>query len=201
MAVRLGGESRAEGGFDCSGLVDYAFQAAQMSLPGRPTAAALWSLAQPIAPVELEPGDLVFLGAPSGAPYHVGIYVGEGTVLSAPHTGARVGYSPLAAGGWDGFGRLLPPEPGLRSDPVERAARTAGVPPHVIAAEIGLGLADDAESAARSLAVAMAAHPGSLAEAITAQVGDPSQAALILRWASGPALDMDSTGVVDACGP
>ena len=29
-------------------------------------------------------------------------------MLSAPHTGAQVGYSPLTAGGWDGFGRLLP---------------------------------------------------------------------------------------------
>ena len=188
-----GGESRAEGGFDCSGLVDYAYQAAGMSLPGRPTAAGLWSLARPITPVELEPGDLVFMGAPSGAPYHVGIYVGEGTVLAAPHTGAQVGYSTLASGGWDGFGRLLPSEPGLRSDPVERAARVAGVPPHVIDAEMGLGLADDPESAARALAGAMAAHPDSLADAVTAQVGDASKAALVLRWASGPALETDST--------
>src|SRR5207302_5457755 len=62
-----GGESRAEGGFDCSGLVDYAFQAAGVPLPGRPTAAALWSMARPESPADLEPGDLVFLGAPTGA--------------------------------------------------------------------------------------------------------------------------------------
>src|SRR4051794_27958350 len=185
-----GGESRAEGGFDCSGLVDYAFQAASVPLPGRPTAAALWSLAQPIAPSALEPGDLVFLGAPSGAPYHVGIYVGEGTVLSAPHTGAQVGYSPLASGGWDGYGRLLPPEPGLRADPVEHAARAAGVPAHVVAAELSLGLAGDAQSAAQALAASMRAHPGSLEQAIAAQLGDASRAALVLRWASGPALPM-----------
>jgi len=187
-----GGESRAEGGFDCSGLVDYAFQAAGVPLPGRPTAATLWSLARPIAPAELEPGDLVFVGAPTGAPHHVGIFVGDGTVLSAPHTGAQVGYSALTAGGWDGYGRLLPSEPGLASDPVERTARAAGVPSHVVAAELSLGLADDAESAARSLAAAMRAHPGSLEEALAAQLGDPSRAAVVLRWASGPALSMDS---------
>ena len=43
-----GGESRAEGGFDCSGLVDYAYDAAGFTLPGRPTAAVLWYLAKPI---------------------------------------------------------------------------------------------------------------------------------------------------------
>ena len=40
-----GGESRAEGGFDCSGLIDYAYAAAGLVLPGRPTAADLWRLA------------------------------------------------------------------------------------------------------------------------------------------------------------
>ena len=98
-----GGESRAEGGFDCSGLVDYAFTAAGASLPGRPTAADLWRMGRPVAAAALQPGDLVFVGTAGGAPHHVGIYVGDGTVLSAPHTGARVGYSPLAYGGWDGY--------------------------------------------------------------------------------------------------
>ena len=36
-----GGESRAEGGFDCSGLVDYAYAAAGDSLPNQPTTADL----------------------------------------------------------------------------------------------------------------------------------------------------------------
>ena len=187
-----GGESRAEGGFDCSGLVDYAFGAAGMPLPGRPTAATLWSMAEPEPAAQLEPGDLVFLGAPTGAPYHVGIYVGDGTVLSAPHTGAQVGYSPLAAGGWDGFGRLLPPEPGLQADPVQRAARAAGVPAHVVAAELALGLAGDPASAARSLSDAMRTHPDDLEQAIAVQLGDGSRAALVLRWASGSSLSLSS---------
>ena len=62
-----GGESRAEGGFDCSGLIDYAFGAAGAPLPGRPTAADLWQMAQPVSGRSLLPGDLVFLGTGSGS--------------------------------------------------------------------------------------------------------------------------------------
>jgi cell wall-associated NlpC family hydrolase len=102
-----GGESRAEGGFDCSGLVDYAYGAAGHPLPGRPTAADLYRMSARIPEAALAPGDLVFMGAPSGAPYHVGIYAGSGVVVAAPHTGAVVSYQLLAGGGWDGYGRLL----------------------------------------------------------------------------------------------
>jgi cell wall-associated NlpC family hydrolase len=186
-----GGESRAEGGFDCSGLVDFAFTAAGGSMPGRPTAAGLWQITQPISAEQLQPGDLVFVGTAGGAPHHVGIYVGDGTVLSAPHSGADVGYSPLAGGGWDGYGRLLPPDAGLAPDPVEQAARRHGVPGHVLAAELELGLAADADLAAAGLARAQVRHPGSLEQALTEQLGSASDAALVLRRGSGPALALD----------
>ena len=101
-----GGESRAEGGFDCSGLVDYAYDAAGFTLPGRPTAAVLWYLAKPIKRSHLHPGDLVFLGAPTGEPYHVGMFVGRGKVVVAPHRGALVELVPLSDTPWDGFGTL-----------------------------------------------------------------------------------------------
>jgi len=185
-----GGESRAEGGFDCSGLIDYAFSAAGAALPGRPTAADLWHLGQPIPAAELEPGDLVFLGAPSGRPYHVGMYVGAGTVLAAPHTGAVVGYSPLAAGGWDGFARLLPPEAAVPDGGIGAAARRHGVPPYVIEAELRLGLVRDAESAAAALGQAEVTAGGSLVHALAAQLGSTSAAALVLRDGSGPALQL-----------
>ena len=143
-----GGESRAEGGFDCSGLIDYAYAAAGLPLPGRPTAADLWHLAAPEPPGALVPGDLVFVGSASGDPHHVGMYVGAGAVVVAPHTGAAVRYEPLAAGGWDGYGRLAGPPPrGAPLDPaVERAAREHQVPAHVIAAELDLGVAADPDS-------------------------------------------------------
>jgi cell wall-associated NlpC family hydrolase len=184
-----GGESRAEGGFDCSGLVDFAFAAAGAPLPGRPTAAELWRMGRPIAAAELQPGDLAFMGSGSGAPYHVALYAGDGLLVVAPHTGARVRFEPQAGGGWDGFARLLPagPPPAPPSE-VEQAARRHQVPPHVLAAVLRLGLADDPEQAARALAAAQRRHPGDLAAALADAVGDPSAAALALRAASGPGL-------------
>jgi len=180
-----GGESRAEGGFDCSGLVDYAYMAAGASLPGRPTAADLWRMGRPVAAAALQPGDLVFVGTAGGAPHHVGIYVGDGTVLSAPHTGARVGYSPLAYAGWDGYASLLPTAPAPLDDPVAAAARRSGVPGHVLAAELRMGLAHDPDAAAAALARAQEAHPESLQEALAAQLGSASAAALVMRDGGG----------------
>jgi cell wall-associated NlpC family hydrolase len=185
-----GGESRAEGGFDCSGLVDYAFTAAGAALPGRPTAADLWRMGRPVPTAALQPGDLVFVGTAGGAPHHVGIYVGDGTVLSAPHTGARVGYSPLAYGGWDGYASLLPAGPAPLDDPVSAAARRSGVPGHVLAAELRMGLVSDPDAAAAALARAQATHPGSLAEALAAQLGSASAAALVLRDGAGTGVDL-----------
>jgi cell wall-associated NlpC family hydrolase len=183
-----GGESRAEGGFDCSGLVDFAYSAAGAPLPGRPTAAGLWQLAQHIPAAQLLPGDLVFAGAAAGAPYHVGIYAGQGFVLAAPHTGAVVGYAPIESGSWDGFGRLishgaLPPD-----NREAAAARRHQVPSHVLRAETELGLTDDPEAAAAALAAAQSRHAGSLTDALADQLGDRSAAALVLSRASGPGL-------------
>jgi hypothetical protein len=185
-----GGESRAEGGFDCSGLIDYAYAAAGDPLPGRPTAADLWHDSRPVAAADLLPGDLVFVGTGSGAPHHVGMYVGGGTVVVAPHTGADVRFEPFAAGGWDGFGRLSAEGPVAQpADPaVEAAARAHQVPPHALSAELGLGLARDPGAAAAALAAAMRRHPGDLAAALGDALGDRSAAALVLRAASGVGL-------------
>ena len=186
-----GGESRAEGGFDCSGLVGYAYRAAGIPLPGRPTAATLWSMAQPAPPGALAPGDLVFKGTGSGAPYHVGIFAGGGAVIVAPHSGARVRFEPLAAGGWDGFGSLAAVGPAPAAavpDAALEAAREFDVPAHVIASEVRLGLMPDVRAAARTLAAAMTAHPASLEAAVAAQLGGASAAALVLRDGSGPEL-------------
>jgi cell wall-associated NlpC family hydrolase len=105
-----GGESRAEGGFDCSGLIDYAFASAGLSV-GRPTAAGLQALARRLPPGGgLRPGDLVFVGEPA---HHVGLVVAPGLAVEAPHRGAQVHVEPLRDGSWTSAGRLLP---GARGD-------------------------------------------------------------------------------------
>jgi cell wall-associated NlpC family hydrolase len=102
-----GGDSHSEGGFDCSGLVDYAYARAGMALPGRPTAAVLWHMSAAVDRNHLKPGDLAFLYTRTRAPYHVALYVGGGLVVVAPHSGADVQIERLSAVPWDGYGRLL----------------------------------------------------------------------------------------------
>jgi cell wall-associated NlpC family hydrolase len=102
-----GGDSHSDGGFDCSGLVDYAYQRAGLALPGRPTAAVLYSMSTAVARDRLQPGDLAFLYSRRRAPYHVALYVGDGLVVVAPQAGADVRVEPLRSVRWDGYGRLL----------------------------------------------------------------------------------------------
>jgi len=101
-----GGESEREGGFDCSGLVDFAYAKAGFRLPGRPTAEVLWQMAQPIAAKQLLPGDLVFLLDNTGYAYHVAMYAGHDMVIVASHTGAPVAREPFVPGQWQAYGRL-----------------------------------------------------------------------------------------------
>ena len=80
-------------GFDCSGLVQYVFAQLGVSLPHY--AASQWYSPDAvwIPPERLQPGDLVFFIGADGtraAPGHVGIYVGDGFLIDAPHTGALV---------------------------------------------------------------------------------------------------------------
>jgi peptidoglycan DL-endopeptidase CwlO len=73
--------------FDCSGLTMYAWAAAGVSLPHN-AEAQYESL--PHVPIDsLEPGDLVFFGSPI---HHVGMFVGNGTMIEAPYTGVDVRY-------------------------------------------------------------------------------------------------------------
>jgi cell wall-associated NlpC family hydrolase len=147
-----GGDARAEGGFDCSGLVDYAYDHAGLTLPGRPTAAVLWRMSTPVGPARLQPGDLAFLYSRHRAPYHVALYVGDGLVVVAPHTGADVAIEPLSAVAWDGYGRLLR---GGRGDGLARsvaeAARRFAHPGPGERRRLVAGVAADALAARRVL--------------------------------------------------
>jgi cell wall-associated NlpC family hydrolase len=80
------------GGFDCSGLVMYVFSQIGVSLPHN--AAAQYGYGTPVSQGSLQPGDLVFFDGLG----HVGIYVGGGSFIHAPHTGDVVKISSMT--GW-----------------------------------------------------------------------------------------------------
>jgi peptidoglycan DL-endopeptidase CwlO len=79
-------------GFDCSGLVMYVFGQAGVSLPHN--AAMQYGYGSPVSSGNLQAGDLVFFNGLS----HVGIYIGGGQFIHAPHTGDVVKISSLS--GW-----------------------------------------------------------------------------------------------------
>ncbi len=85
-----GGES--PNGFDCSGLVFYAYKLAGKEVPR--TTAALHRSAKPIGRRALKPGDLVFFDI-DGKVSHVGIYVDRGRFVHAPRAGKHVSLESL----------------------------------------------------------------------------------------------------------
>ena len=94
-------------GFDCSGLVMYVFAQVGISLPHYTVAQWNYSDAVSVPRDQLQPGDLVFFAGLG----HVGIYVGGGNFIHAPHTGDVVRIDSLS-GGWysseyDGAKRIL----------------------------------------------------------------------------------------------
>ena len=106
---RYGGNT-PEGGFDCSGLVNYVYRdMLDLRLPR--TSRELAAVQGPrIAPERLASGDLVFFGS-GGTVSHVGIYVGEGRFVHAPSSGGTVRLDRLDGSGWwdhySGARRLL----------------------------------------------------------------------------------------------
>jgi cell wall-associated NlpC family hydrolase len=76
--------------FDCSGLMQYSYRQAGISLPR--TAAEQQHVGMTVSRSQLQPGDLVFFGSPA---YHVGMYLGNGEMVAAPTTGDVVKVQPL----------------------------------------------------------------------------------------------------------
>jgi len=77
-------------GFDCSGLTMYAYAKVGVYLPHN--AAMQYGMGTPVARSQLAPGDLVFFNGLS----HVGMYIGGGRFVHAPHTGDVVKISSLS---------------------------------------------------------------------------------------------------------
>ena len=77
-------------GFDCSGLTMYAYAKVGVYLPHN--AAMQYGMGTPVSRSQLAPGDLVFFSGLS----HVGMYIGGGRFVHAPHTGDVVKISSLS---------------------------------------------------------------------------------------------------------
>jgi cell wall-associated NlpC family hydrolase len=91
-------------GFDCSGFAMYVFAQLGVSLPHH--AASQYGMGTPVSKDQLQAGDLVFFNGLG----HMGIYIGGGQFIHAPHTGDVVKISSLSdswyASTWVGARRL-----------------------------------------------------------------------------------------------
>ncbi|HEY4236706.1 MAG TPA: bifunctional lytic transglycosylase/C40 family peptidase [Gaiellaceae bacterium] len=120
IPYKWGGASPTTG-FDCSGLVQYVYAQVGISLPHYTVSQWNYRGAVAVPKDRLQPGDLVFFNGLD----HVGIYIGYGDFIDAPHTGSNVEIDSLSerwfASRYDGARRIL----GAAAAGLSRAATTA----------------------------------------------------------------------------
>jgi peptidoglycan DL-endopeptidase CwlO len=91
-------------GFDCSGFTRFVYAHFGITLPHY--SGAQFGLGRRVSRAGLRPGDLVFFDGLG----HVGLYIGGGRFIHAPHSGTRVSIDSLDgwyAGRYDGARRLI----------------------------------------------------------------------------------------------
>ncbi len=98
VPYRWGGSSPRTG-FDCSGLVAWAYSRLGIALPH--SSYALYGRGRSVSRARLRPGDLLFFSGLG----HVGLYVGRGRMVHAPHSGRLV--EVVSLGGSNYRGRLV----------------------------------------------------------------------------------------------
>ena len=82
-------------GFDCSGLILYAFAGVGIRLPHY--SGSQYNMGRKIPAAEMRRGDVIFYGP--GGSQHVTLYLGDGQMLEAPYTGSTVKISPVRTSG------------------------------------------------------------------------------------------------------
>ena len=98
------GGTSPSSGFDCSGFTRFVYAHFGIVLPH--WSGSQFDLGRRVSRSGLRPGDLVFFDGLG----HVGIYIGGGRFIHAPHSGTRVAIDPLSgwyAARYDGARRLL----------------------------------------------------------------------------------------------
>ena len=86
-------------GFDCSGLILYAFAGAGIKLPHY--SGSQYNMGRKIPSAQMRRGDVIFYG-PNGS-QHVTLYLGNNQMIEAPYTGATVRIAPVRTGGMTPF--------------------------------------------------------------------------------------------------
>ncbi|MEU8179060.1 C40 family peptidase [Microbispora hainanensis] len=95
-------------GFDCSGLTEYAWSKAGVSIGS--STGPQWHSGKHVDRSQLQPGDLVFFAynpRNPGTIHHVGLYIGKGKMVHAPHTGSHVQIAPMSRSDYAGAVRPL----------------------------------------------------------------------------------------------
>jgi cell wall-associated NlpC family hydrolase len=82
-------------GFDCSGLMLYAFGAAGIALPHY--SGYQYNAGKKVPISEIRPGDMLFW-ADGGDIHHVALYIGAGKMVEAPYSGGSVRITPVRYG-------------------------------------------------------------------------------------------------------
>lgn len=82
-------------GFDCSGLLVYAFAGVGIALPKY--SGSQYNLGRRVPVAQMQRGDLICYG-PNGS-QHVSMYLGQGQMLEAPFTGSQVRVAPVRTSG------------------------------------------------------------------------------------------------------
>ncbi|BBY66646.1 NlpC/P60 family peptidoglycan endopeptidase RipA [Mycolicibacterium helvum] len=82
-------------GFDCSGLILYAFAGVGIKLPHY--SGSQYNMGRKIPSSQMRRGDVIFYGP--GGSQHVTLYLGQGQMLEAPYTGSNVKISPVRTSG------------------------------------------------------------------------------------------------------
>ena len=118
--------------FDCSGLTSSAYAAAGVSIPR--VSRAQWGAGPHVAVANLLPGDLLFYADNPGDPasiHHVGMYIGNGLMVHAPHTGDVVRVASIWRESYAGATRIVPGviTPGLPGPPPTAPPPTSPTPP------------------------------------------------------------------------
>lgn len=120
-------------GFDCSGLMQYAFAQHGIALPRQ--TADQYGIGHQVPAQDIQPGDLVFFQTVSPGPSHVGLMIGDDRFIHAPSSGGVVRIERLSVVYWsrriigarrvtiDATPKVLPLVP---TETSERAAASSG---------------------------------------------------------------------------